>query len=901
MPDPLPLSEVLREEYRSLRTDFPAAAGADEAQKLKAIYSAVHAREPLAALCISGGGIRSATFALGVLQGLARYKLLDRFDYLSTVSGGGYVGGWLTAWIHHQRAALEKAQPATTWEEQIERGRTAAAAVAGQLGDSTKIPGTPLQAEPRPVAHLREYSNYLDPKVGLLSADTWTLATIVGRNILLNWMVLFPLLMAALMVPRILVAALSWDPPVDLRYLLGAGLVLMAASIINLCRLLPSDGGGSGTQEGFLKQGLAPWVLAVLLFSGCYYWPDQTPRGSLASMAAAGAVVPWAAWIVYRLLFFRERGTVRELARLSLAILCSGGLAGLLLWGITGLGRPGAAVYVSVAAPLLVMVFAIAGAVFVGLSSLDLDDEDREWLSRAGAWAMLSAVVWGTVSALVLLAPELLAQIPRFVHWALASVGGLSGILSAWAGHSGVTDSGRESKETKTTSKAAGWMSWALKLAAPTFVVLFVVGLSLLTNVILIYGFHQGGPEPSALNHVAVLEQTTLRPLILLTAILVAQFYFLGYFVNINKFSLHGMYRNRLIRAYLGAPRLDDRRPDRFTGFDPNDNIAMHHLHDLEDATPPRPGPRPAQKPLHVVNMALNLVAGDNLAWQKRKAESFTASPLHAGCGDPKVGYRPCRTYGSRKRGISLGTAVAISGAAASPSMGYHSSPVVTFLMTLFNARLGWWLGNPRGAKWENEGPTNPRTSLLNEAFGFTDNTNEYIYLSDGGHFENLALYEMVRRRCRFIVLSDAGCDPAFNFEDLVNAIRKIRVDFGIPVEFEAGLFDPLRRKEKRCAVGMIGYSKVDGQGSHDGVLIYLKPMHAATDPPDVSSYQSEHTDFPHQSTGDQWFDEAQFESYRMLGFHSVREVAAWEAREAFSGLDDLRAGAERYIRGLHP
>src|SRR5205823_8330888 len=86
---------------------------------------------------------------------------------------------------------------------------------------------------------------------------------------------------------------------------------------------------------------------------------------------------------------------------------------------------------------------------------------------------------------------------------------------------------------------------------------------------------------------------------------------------------------------------------------------------------------------------------GENLAWQQRKAASFTVTPLHSGnCG---LGYRRSKDYGG-KRGITLGTAVAISGAAASPNMGYHSSPVITFLMTLFNALLGWWLGNTGAA-----------------------------------------------------------------------------------------------------------------------------------------------------------------------------------------------------------
>jgi len=111
---------------------------------------------------------------------------------------------------------------------------------------------------------------------------------------------------------------------------------------------------------------------------------------------------------------------------------------------------------------------------------------------------------------------------------------------------------------------------------------------------------------------------------------------------------------------YLGASN-DRRNASKFTGFAESDNLQMHDL-------------QPNLKPFHVVNIALNLVAGRRLAWQQRKAESFTVTPLHT--GNCALGYRPSASYGGDK-GISLGTAITISGAAASPNMGYHSSPVI--------------------------------------------------------------------------------------------------------------------------------------------------------------------------------------------------------------------------------
>ena len=184
--------------------------------------------------------------------------------------------------------------------------------------------------------------------------------------------------------------------------------------------------------------------------------------------------------------------------------------------------------------------------------------------------------------------------------------------------------------------------------------------------------------------------------------------------------------------------------------LNPTDNnlVVLNRLL-LQDAYPGEINNFRLRKPFHVVNMALNLVHGDNLAWQQRKAESFTASPLHCGSytiKDRETGacgsYRKAKEYGGDD-GISLGTAVAISGAAVSPNMGYHSSAVITFLLTLFNARLGWWLGNPGrpgSHTYQMSGPFLSIRPLIAEAFGLTDDKNKYVYLSDGGHFESRVL-----------------------------------------------------------------------------------------------------------------------------------------------------------------
>ena len=305
-------------------------------------------------------------------------------------------------------------------------------------------------------------------------------------------------------------------------------------------------------------------------------------------------------------------------------------------------------------------------------------------------------------------------------------------------------------------------------------------------------------------------------------------------------------------------------------GFDPDDNIQLHQLATQHQAI---------RKPFHILNIAINLVRAENLAWQQRKAQSFTASPLF--CGSWNLGYRRSSDYGINgqlRKAITLGTALAISGAAASPNMGYHSAPPVTFLLAFFNVRLGWWLGNPGPAGRNTFDRSCPRIAvrpMLAEAFGLTDAANPYVYLSDGGHFENLGLYEMVLRRCHYIVVSDGSCDADRSFTDLGNAIRKIRIDLGIDIEIETELLElqaGSRMSRAHFALGLIRYDRVD-HGAPPGLLIYLKPSLTGNEPADVTEYANGHEEFPHEPTADQFFDESQFESYRALGFHIADKV----------------------------
>jgi hypothetical protein len=352
--------------------------------------------------------------------------------------------------------------------------------------------------------------------------------------------------------------------------------------------------------------------------------------------------------------------------------------------------------------------------------------------------------------------------------------------------------------------------------------------------------------------------------------------------VDINQLSIYQLYRNRLMRVYLGASN-PQRCPNPFTGFDPTDDVKLHAL--AEKAYP---------GPYHIINTALNFAGGAELAWQKRKVTSFVFTPQYCGYTDEgrrqsrlrSVGYRPTKEYGGK---LSLGTAMAISGAAASPNMGYPSSAPLAFLMAVFNGRPGRWLGNPRHqVTWKkSEGPPLGLFYLLLELFGHTDDKSRYVYISDGGHFENLGLYELVRRRCRFIVACDSSQDAALTFEDLGNAIRKCRMDLGIEITIDV---EPIRRRGEKnrsfwsCAVGTIHYERHDVDVT-PGIPVYLKPALTGTEPTDVLNYASRYPEFPHQTAANQRFDEEQFESYRRLGYHIARTTFE-AAAERLSRLD---------------
>lgn len=333
---------------------------------------------------------------------------------------------------------------------------------------------------------------------------------------------------------------------------------------------------------------------------------------------------------------------------------------------------------------------------------------------------------------------------------------------------------------------------------------------------------------------------------------LVALSVLLAFTCDINRVSLHAYYRARLAEAFMPVVAGDEGiHPASFR---------------LDEAGPDRGAP------LHLVNTTLNTTSSGNERLRARQGDSFFFSPLHA--GSASTGYRTTASYADGV--MALSTAFTISGAAVDPDMIDTRARPVSFLMALFNIRLGYWARNPRFAG--HRMPLRPWwwIYISREMLGIgLDAQRHHVHLSDGGGFDNLGIYELVRRRVRRLMVVDAGADPHATLADLGRAIERVRVDFGAEIDLDA---DALHRKHgdapstRAFAIGTIRYA--DGS---DGWITYLRPTLCEGLTADLYAYWRAHHAFPDEPTTEQFFGEAQFEAYRVLG----GKLVAGMAREA--------------------
>jgi hypothetical protein len=741
---------------------------------LKAEQEITQKDQDLIGLAFSGGGIRSATLNLGVLQALASKNLLGKFDYLSTVSGGGYIGAFLSALICRAKGNIKT--------------------VEAKLN---------AKFEPPEINFLRKYSNYLTPKIGL-STDTMAALSVWLTNTLLNQIVLISAIAT--------ICALGFFVNELTLYLADKIYVVVLAIIGFVCALY------------------ACWLAIRESF-----FEHEKPKDSLA--------------INHKVLATRWRKI--------LAI----GLFGASLFSLHMLNldyfsklnlQPFIAVKLSpfwLINPAIVAIISFLVIFAIGVTGRGIQIKllkfrfyvssfAREWWARLGGTALYMCGAWIAGYFFVLYLPFFLMNFLN--NNALPSMS-LWGALAAMSAFLGKTPSTSGLGKINIKEKLTIFLPWLVIVGLLTLVSFGVFKLA--------YSFYHSGWSMMCIYLGLFIGFLTLT---LLSA----------WRVDVNIFSLHYFYRNRLTRAYLGATNTK-RIPNLFTGFDSDDDIEFADCQ---------------HRPLHIVNTALNLTNAKDLAWQQRLAASFSFTPLYSGFKLPNQpgAYQPTREYAGN---IELGSIMAVSGAAASPNGGYHTAPATAFLMTMFNARLGRWYGNPLKSKWRNVSPSFGLGYLAKELLAKADIDSSYVYLSDGGHFENLGIYELVRRKCKLIIAVDAGQDGGYTFEDLGNAIRKCQVDLNVTIDINLSDIHPsiqskygdFKHAKKHYAIGEIVYDKANPRSN--GFLVYIKNSLNGKEPTDLINFKLQQPAFPHHSTIDQFFDESQFESYRRLGEHIAFNV----------------------------
>jgi hypothetical protein len=327
------------------------------------------------------------------------------------------------------------------------------------------------------------------------------------------------------------------------------------------------------------------------------------------------------------------------------------------------------------------------------------------------------------------------------------------------------------------------------------------------------------------------------------------------YFVlfNVNVTSPHRHYRGKLAQAYLIQPK----GGADVAAFDSAVRVRLSELCDKRRA------------PYHLVNCALNVPSSANSAMQGRLTDFFLFSPRF--CGSPVLGYKPTTEWEAADAHLDLGTAMAISGAAAAPQMGLGTMTRLRFWLALLNVRLGHWVRRPETTA-KRHGGVPGLEFLFREMLGRMNEKRPWVHVSDGGHIENLGVYELLRRRCKYIVAVDGEQDPQMTFQGLTRLQRLAAIDLGVHIDIN---LDDLRLNSQGLSRSHFRFCRIHypsaGRGSpvEYGYLLYVKLSLTGNEGEFIRRYRHDEPAFPHHSTADQFFTEEQFEAYRSLGEHT--------------------------------
>jgi hypothetical protein len=318
--------------------------------------------------------------------------------------------------------------------------------------------------------------------------------------------------------------------------------------------------------------------------------------------------------------------------------------------------------------------------------------------------------------------------------------------------------------------------------------------------------------------------------------------------------------------------------------------------------------------PYHLISTALNIAERRDLTRKDRKSDYFTFSKLY--CGSYRTNFRRTENYQAGE--VKLARAMTISGAAVGSGMGHQTFFAQAFATTLFNLRLGYWMENPgKPPRWWRSRAERPIFSpwyLLKEMFSWTHARGRLVNLSDGGHTgDNVGIYPLLQRRCKVIIACDAEADPSLAFGSFTEALRHAYIDMNIDVDIDLTMIRPDPRtgqSRSHCAVGRIRYPDLSNEERAarlptppaEAWLVYIKSSLTGDEPEPVKNYWTAHRDFPHETTADQFFDDAQFESYRALGDHLARHTLEPLLSEAAPKVDADPLGVSRlqYLQRYH-